>query len=631
MKKLIAVLISLTLLCGAALPALAENAAVTPNDEPGIQKDETVYILAAADGTAKRIIVSDYLSNPASAAELADVSSLSNIENVKGDQTFENGVWQAEGEDIYYQGEGKTPLPVELNISYSLNGEPIAPDELAGRDGHVVIRFDFSVNQTGETGLSVPYAFLTGALLENDVFKNVQATNARVVNDGDRTVVLGLALPGLKDSLSLDFESMDIADIPELPEYVQIEADATDFALPVTLTLATGEVFASLDADKLVSPQSLKDAVSRLSDGMAQLLDGGTQLVDGLASLDTGVEQLADGVNALADGLATLVSNNDDLVSGSTQVFNTLLATANSQLAAADAGVPELTIDNYDETLAALLEAMSEDGIARQARAQVEQAVRSRQDQVRAAVEQAVQAEVQQQVQAAAEENVRAQVLAAAGMSVESYQAALAAGQLSEDQVGQIDAAVQQQLAADEVQAMIDQQLAARLASDEVQSVIDENTEAQLQALIDQNMASDDVQAQIEQSLARYAESRATLAALREQLNAYNVFHSGIVAYTRGASSAADGANQLRAGLPALEDGVAQLLDGARAMLDGLELFSDEAVDKLDRLAGEDLEQLLERVRELICAAQVSRNYSGVAEGVDASARYIWRTDAIGD
>lgn len=195
MKKLIAVLISLMLLCGAALPALAEDAAIN-------KKDETVYILAAADGTANRVIVSDYLSNPASAAELADVSSLSNIENVKGAQTFENGVWQAEGEDIYYQGEGETPLPVELNISYSLNGEPIAPDELAGRDGHVAIRFDFIVNQTGE-------------------------------------------------------------------------------------------VFASLDADKLVTSQSLKDAVSKLSDGMAQLLDGARAMLDGLEMFsDEAVDKL---------------------------------------------------------------------------------------------------------------------------------------------------------------------------------------------------------------------------------------------------------------------------------------------------------------------------------------------------
>lgn len=623
MKKLMAVLISLTLLCGAALPALAEST------DKVAKKDETVYILAGADGAARKIIVSDYLSNPAGDAELEDVSELANIENVKGEQAFENGVWQAEGEDIYYQGEGETALPVEMNISYTLDGEEIAPEELAGKDGHAVIRFDFSVNQTAGNGVAVPYAVITGALLENEVFKNVQAVNARVVNDGDRTIVLGVALPGLKDSLDVGFEDMDIGEGFELPEYVEIEADVTDFALPVTLTLATSEVFARLDADALENSQDLKDAMAKLSDGMDRLLDGGAQLVDGLEALGTGVEQLAGGVDALADGLDTLVSNNDALVAGSTQVFDTLLATANAQLAAADAGVPELTIENYDETLGTLVEAMSEDGIARQARAQVEEAVRSQQEQVRAAVEQAVQAEVQAQVEAAVEANVRTQVLAAAGMTDEAYEAAVAAGQLGDEQANQIDAAVRQQLAADEVQDMIGQQLTTQMASDKVQGIIEEKTEEQVQALIEQNMASDEVQGQIEQSLAKYGESCATLAALREQLNAYGTFHSGLIAYTQGVSSAADGANQLKAGATDLADGVQQLLDGAQEMKDGLELFSSDGVEKLDKLVNEDMEALLERVRELICAAQDSQNYSGIADGMEGSARYIWRTDAI--
>lgn len=428
----------------------------------------------------------------------------------------------------------------------------------------LLIRFDFNVNQTAENGVSVPYALLTAALLENDVFKNVQLTNARMVNDGDRTIVLGIALSGLKDKLDIGCEELSFEDGFELPEYVQIEADVTNFALPVTLVLASSEVFAALDADELEGSQELKDAMTKLTDGMAQLLEGGAQLVDGLAALDTGVEQLAGGVDALAEGLDTLVSNNDALVAGSAQVFASLLATANAQLAAADAGVPELTIENYDETLAALLEAMSEDGIARQARQQVEAAVRSQQEQVRAAVEQAVQA-----------------------------------------------------------------QAPAQLSSEELQALIDERTEEQLQTLIEQSMASDEVQAQMEQSLAQYQESRMSLAALREQLNAYNSFHSGVIAYTEGAASAADGANQLKAGMPSLADGVQQLLNGAQALKNGLELFSDEGVAKLDKLVSEDMEQLLNRVRELILAAQSSQNYSGMADGMDASLRFIWRTDAI--
>lgn len=138
MKKLMAILISLALLCAAALPALAE----------GPVKDETVYVLSTPDGAARKIIVSDWLSNPDKAAQLSDATLLTDVENIKGDQTLEGGVWQADGQDVYYQGECSEPLPIDVTITYTLDGEEISPEALAGRDGRVRIRFDYTVTKT---------------------------------------------------------------------------------------------------------------------------------------------------------------------------------------------------------------------------------------------------------------------------------------------------------------------------------------------------------------------------------------------------------------------------------------------------------------------------------------------------
>lgn len=135
MKKLIAVLMSLMLLCSMVLPALAETAV----------KDETVYIIADSEGTARKIIVSDWISNPEGKTELKDLSRLTNIENVKDDQEFNGDVWYADGQDIYYQGESEEPLPVNMKITYKLDGQKIDPDEIAGKEGHVSIRFDYTV------------------------------------------------------------------------------------------------------------------------------------------------------------------------------------------------------------------------------------------------------------------------------------------------------------------------------------------------------------------------------------------------------------------------------------------------------------------------------------------------------
>lgn len=130
-----AILLSLTLACAAVLPALAEG-----------KKDETVYVLANPDGSARRVIVSDYLSNPDGADTIADVSNLEKIQNVKGDEAFADGVWQAKGNEIYYQGDSSEALPVELKISATLDGTEIAPADLAGRSGHVTLRFDYAVS-----------------------------------------------------------------------------------------------------------------------------------------------------------------------------------------------------------------------------------------------------------------------------------------------------------------------------------------------------------------------------------------------------------------------------------------------------------------------------------------------------
>lgn len=620
MKKLLAVLISVTLLCGMVLPTLAE----------GPVKDETVYILAEPDGTARRVIVSDWLSNPDGEERLADESLLTDIENVKGEEAFDGSFWQAEGRDIYYQGESTQPLPVEMTITYSLDGQSISPDDLAGQSGHVRIRFDYQVNRSvsaqinGQTEtLSVPYMVLTALLLENDVFANVEAVNACIINDGDRTIVAGLALPGLQQSLNLDSDTLS------LPGYVEIEADVTGFALPVTVSAATSQVFTLLDADKLNDTDDLKASVAELVDGMAQLLDGATRLLDGLTELGTGADQLAEGVTALSDGLNTLIANNEALISGSTQVFETLLATANQQLAAAGAEVPTLTMDNYAETLSTLIDSMSEDGIVEQAQAKVETAVRANEEQVRAAVTQAVQAEVQAQVEAAVQQKVLAQVLAAVGLTEESYAAATEADQLPAEQAVQIEAAVKQQLASEEIKALTAQQLEAQMASNEVQTLIAQNTEEQLLALIRQSMESSDVQTQIEQSVQQYQDACATLTALKDQLDSYNAFHTGLTAYTEGAASAADGAVQLKDNLPALQEGISKLQEGALALKDGLTIFDTEGIDKLDDLVNVDLEALLARMRSLIRGAQGDQQYSGMAENTEGAVRYIWRTDTI--
>ena len=610
MKRLCAVLLSLALCCALACPALGET-----------DKDETVYILADAQGAARKIIVSDWLKNPQGADTLPDVSTLENIENVKGLETFENGLWNAAGKDIYYQGESQAQLPLEMRVSYALDGQEIAPEALAGKSGRVTIRFDFTVSQK-QAGVSVPFAVVTAALLENDVFTDVQVTNGQLVNDGERTLVVGAALPGLQSSLGLTEDQL------ALPEYVEISAQAEGFALPVTAALASCEPFALLPVERLDSVEDLKQAAKKLDDGMARLIDGGTQLYDGLATLETKSGELAQGVSQLNDGLAQLTAQNDTLNSACDQVFAALLAAANEQLAAASPDAPALTQENYAAVLDQLIAALSPEGVAAAARQQVEQAVRQQEDTIRQAVEAAVREQAAAQVRQAVEEGVREKALAALDTTPEAYAAALEAGKIPQEQQ-QLAAALEQQMASDAVQALIQQQTDAQMQSQEAVQAVAQNVEAQVQALVEQQMQSDAVQAQVQAAEAQYQSALESLTALRAQLESFQAFHDGLAAYTQGAASAAAGAAQINEAMPALTQGVSQLRFGAMQLKTGLTVLNASGIQRITGLAGDDLDDLVARVRAIVAAAQDYQSFSGVAPSAQGAVRFIWRTDAI--
>lgn len=382
-----------------AAPAPLSSQTVTPEAAP-VTKDETVYVLAAADGAVEQIIVSDWIKNTLGSDSVSDVSDLTDVENVKGEESYtldgdNMRVWDARGADIYCQGRTEKALPVDLTVSYTLDGKTVSPQELAGKSGRVCIRFDYT-NRQYETveidgqqeKIYVPFAMLTGVVLDNERFRNVEVSNGKIYNDGDRTAVIGLALPGMQENLALDEEKLT------LPDYVEITADAEDFRLGNTMTLAASGLFGEVDTDKLEETGDLSGSLAELTDAMEQLMDGSSRLYDGLCTLLESSEQLAAGVDSLAEGsqallagadgletgagrlqegsaslsagLSSLTASNETLTAGASQVFASLLASANSQLAAGGVQAPELTAENYAQVLEGVLASLGESPAAAQ-------------------------------------------------------------------------------------------------------------------------------------------------------------------------------------------------------------------------------------------------------------------------
>lgn len=618
-----------------------ENQGTTINAsaEAETSKDETVYVLAGADGTVQKIIVSDWIKNAMAADSLEDKTELSDIENIKGDESFTLGgdnscVWDAQGNDIYYQGNIEKELPVQMSVCYTLDGQAIAPEALAGQSGHVTIRFDYQNMQYEEVLLDgktekiyVPFTMLTGMLLDTEVFRNVTISNGKLINDGDRIAVVGIAFPGLQEDLAISKEKLDI------PDYVEISADVENFEMGMTMTLATTELFGAIDSDKL-DLHELSGAMTELTDAMDQLMDGSSQLYDGLCtlleksgdlvsginklaegaaqlkagaeSLDSGAAQLQAGAAQLSSGLNTLNANSSSLNGGARQVFSSLLSMANTQLSEAGLSVPALTIDNYASVLDGVIASLDDTAVYQAALEQVTATVNANrgmiEEKVTEAVQAQVEAEVSAQVTAAVQETVtqavheneaqfRAAVIQQAlGMTVEEYKAAIEAGLVTQEQQDAVNAAVEAAMQAEidarmqreEIQAQINavtqQTVGEQMQSDEIQALIASNTELQVQQAISEAMSSDAVQAQ----LSAAAEGAKSVIALKSSLDSYNAFYLGLITYTSGVSSAAAGANELKTGADALKAGTSELSAGAAELLQGIQTMKDSAPALVD-------------------------------------------------
>ena len=317
-----------------------------------VGKEETVYVVADNSGKAKDVIVSDWLKNPDGNETIEDVSDLKDIKNVKGKEKFEEKdgkiTWKAKGKDIYYQGKTDKELPVKQTISYYLDGEKMDPDEIAGKSGKVTIRFDYKNNQKTTTTVDgkkysvyVPFTIMTGMILD-DSFTNVEVKNGKVISDGDKNMVVGVAMPGLKDSLKVT--SSDFSEDIDIPEYVEVTADVKDFSMDMTMSVMLSGITSSDNVEDFVDLSDLDDAIDTLSDSSSQLADGTKELREGL-------EQLRSKVPALADGANTLNSSTESLRNGVSSLDATLNTAMTEEEKAAASKQASETVDAQADSI----------------------------------------------------------------------------------------------------------------------------------------------------------------------------------------------------------------------------------------------------------------------------------------
>ena len=589
--------LALTLAAGCAMPAFAAG-------KSSFSKSETVYAVMNGDGSIKSTTVSEHLYSAYGLANVTDKTTLTDIQNTESDAEFtQNGeelVWNTNDTDVYYKGNTDKALPIDVKVTYALDGQEAALEDIIGKSGHLTVTVNLKNNETGTVNVNgkdrtivTPLITAVGVILGGDA-ANVTAEHGMIESAAKSSVAAFVTLPGVKNSLSglLPDEVDSIEDY--LQDTVTVEADVEDFTCPQvmvacatsTAALGTSNVF------DLSSINDLTDGINQLNDAMSQLMDGASQLVDGTSQLAGGVLALLDGANTLnngaaalddglgqlTNGLDTLSANNAALNAGAQQVADGVLASANKTLKEGGLIDEDMTWSNYEAVIDNIL-TMNDKTLAA-----------GRKKMVRTIWEQAPSFKDSQ-------------------LDLALY---LSATKTNHD----LEAALK-----------LMQNFDASMLTGALEMVT--NADAK-------NTAKAELKYQVENS-----QDMADVRALKTSLSQIQFFVSSVNQYTAGVQTAADGAHsakdgsaQLAAGTKTLYDGVntlntgaGQLNDGAGQLNDGLNQFNEEGISKLTGALDQDqLHGLKTVLDEMTDRLNDYTSFAGAPDDAESSVKFVYKT-----
>lgn len=653
-------------------------------------KDETVYVKVDDAGNQKDVTVSDQLKNISNLGTIDDVSDLKDIKNVKGDETFSenNGklVWQGDKKDICYQGTTTKKIPVGMKVTYELDGKKVSADDLEGKSGHLKIHYEYQ-NTSADSGKYTPFLMATGLLMDGEKFSNVTVDNGKVISDGDRDIVIGMGLPQLKEQLTSVSSKVDDLDIPDS---FTVEADVTDYEKVEAVTVATNEVFNEVGTDKFDSLDELKDSMTELQDASNKLVSGSGELKDGLdtllsssGTLVSGIDQLASGGNTLASGTGSLVSGMQSAKTGSSQLAGGVKALSDGvsgMQAQVSDGVKDLSngvssVQAGVETIHGIAEQadkgvdLAKDG-AKGLCAGLETASESAGEIATAARnlctvlggnQQTVQVEQQQEVTVDNSDIYNQIAALAEQMTDENDKAAVenVLNQISATKTQTVDVQAEVEVENPYVTALngiasgadaLSKQLSANGeiggGAATLYGTLSSTQGATVKAAtagLSGALASDgSLQRGISLLQSGVGEMGTKLGAGTNELlsgigtlqKGADSLDSGLGTLTSGASQLNSGAGTLSTGLNTLQSstgalvsGVEQLDSGAAELNSGMIQFNEEGIEKLVSVFDGDIDALLDKANELLDASKEYKNFSGIADGMDGSVKFIFVSD----
>ncbi|MFR5263422.1 MAG: hypothetical protein ACLTE8_05790 [Christensenellales bacterium] len=630
-------------------------------------KIETTYAIMDSDGKLRKTIVSEQLANNKKEKTLNDISNLKNIENTSGNEKFtqdgNNLKWNAGGNKIQYKGNATSELPVDVKVTYYLEGQRKTAKEIAGKSGNITIRFDYDVKKeevaNGKT-YKHPYTMASGLILDNSHFSDVKVSGGKAVDNGNQTIAFGVAFPSMNENLGIDRSKMNI------PSFVEISAYTDKFEIAGTYTIALSGLFNDIDTTEVSGAtekiQELKNGLNLLSDSSNKLLKGADDLSAGATEFDKGMAAFVLGVNKLQDGSGQLTTGMDELSKG------LMALSANSSQI--NDGVAKLELSIFDDATKQMRSKTGDESITLTPATYV-QVIKGISDNAIATAEHKLRASLAKQ--GVTDANLQNQILSVA------YNSLMASGK-TEASMDEISGAIKNAgVIAKEagfVQKSIDKNQSAVIQILKGQGYTDEQITTELIAVystalelaggnpnaIDskiQETAKEYVKATVifkngginasdnVSKLAAIAIGKETpkqLVELKTNLDQVESLVSGIRQYTSGVDSAAMASQKISSGMGDLNKGILDLKDGSMKLssaskklktginsLDsGLHRFNNEGIEKfVNGLKGNDITNIVNNLEGVKAASSKEVFVGGKLDEISGESKIIFKTGEI--
>lgn len=576
-------------------------------------KDETVYSKINQKGENYQTIVSTHIENKEESDLINDLSNLANIENTNGEESFtkdgDSLIWKANKKDIYYQGESQKDLPIECDVIYQLDGKEVTAEEILGKTGHVKIIIQYSnkeehmVNVNGiQQKMYTPFVVVAGTVLSNDTNKNITISNGKVINDGSKSMIMGMALPGLQESLNPS--NFDI----EIPNAIEITMDTIDFALGNIITFVTPKVLEEKDLTIFDELDKIYEKVNTLQSASTQLQEGSETLANGTNQLASGTKELKKGADVAYQGAkqiktevtkATTQLANDKSDALDQNMLNTIGVQAKQSATLSDAQKSQ--IGSQAQTTAMQM-------IQNQKKAIGEKAANQAVNQVKGiTLTQKQKQQIQANVKAGLEANTTFKTLPADQQALVLQFSQNAAITSAEATAQQTATQVANQVASNTAE-LVAEEVAGSVANTTAQSV------AQTTAI------------QVAQTTST---TTAKQVANQVKATAQNQIVSQMNTLGEGLNELADGLYQLHDGSASLEVGATELNSGANTLAEGVKTFHEEGIKKVCSFMNGDLKDMSERIEKLTELAKDYDNFTMLNGNNSGNVKFIMIMDAI--